>query len=299
MTSLREILLVGRFEVLRAVRTWRAMALFLLYGIAYGGASYIAVAILHALENSAAKNLGVATTDRPGALLDALVKTDMFRDIVVGLTGNEVLLEQLTTIPPLAIFGMWLGLVLIPFFAASTAAECISIDLASRALRFEALRVGRLELLLGRFAGQLTLTLGATVLGLLVTWCVGMLFMVGHTPQGLAAWLVGLAGRAWLFSVPFAGLGVACSALTTSAAWARVIAVGATGASWILYGVARWFEGGDYTLVADVALQLLPQGWMRMLWDPGFGWTPAALVLVTLGLAMVGLGHVRFSTRDL
>lgn len=293
------MILVARFEVLRAIRTWRAMALFLLYAIAYGGGSYLAVAVLHALENQVAKQLGVATTSRPGALLDALVNSSMFRDLVVGMTGNETLLEQLTTIPPLAIFGMWLGLLLIPFFAASTAAECVAIDMGSRALRFEALRTGRFELLLGRFGGQLALTAAATLLGLGVTWGVGMIFMVGHTPQGLAMWLFVLAGRAWLFSVPFAGLGVAASALTTSAAWARVMAVGATGASWIVYGIARWFEGGDYAILADVALQLLPQGWMRQLWEPGLAWTPAALVLVSLGLALVGLGHARFSTRDL
>jgi hypothetical protein len=123
--------------------------------------------------------------------------------------------------------------------------------------------------------------------------------MVGHTPWGLAQWLVLLTSRAWWFSIPFAGLGVAASALTTSSAWARVMAIGATGGSWVLYGVARYFEGGDYAIVADLTLQLLPQGWMRMLWEPGLGWLPAALVLTALGLAAAGIGHARFATRDL
>ncbi|MCB9668655.1 MAG: hypothetical protein H6736_03680 [Alphaproteobacteria bacterium] len=299
MSSLRDILLVGRFEVLRAVRTWRAMALFLLYGIAYGGASYLAVMILHALENQVAKQLMVATTTKPGALLDKLVESEMFAEIVVAATGNEALVEMVKDVPPLAIFGMWLGLLLIPFFAASSAAECIAIDMGNRALRFEALRTGRLEILLGRFVGQLALTGVATFLALGVVWSVGTLFMVGHTPFSLALWLLTLTSRAWWFSIPFAGLGVAASAITTSPAWARVMAIGATGASWIALGFARYFEGGDYGILADVMLQLLPQGWMRMLWEPGLGWLPAALVMVALGLAMAGVGHARFASRDL
>jgi hypothetical protein len=299
MTTLRDIALVARFEVLRAIRTWRAHALLLLYGIAYGGASYLFVMILHAMENSVASSLGVAKTDRPGALLDQLVESDLFGDMIAGMTGGDALLDLLTTIPPLAIFGMWLGLLLIPFFAASSAAECISIDLGSRALRFEALRTGRFELLLGRFSGQLVLSALATVIALLVVWAVGMLFMVGHTAVGLASWLLWLSSRAWLFSIPFVGIGVAASAATASPAWARVMAIGATAGTWVLYGLAAWLEGGSWSVLSDLAYQLLPQGWMQGLWEPVVGWVPSALVLTVLGLAAAGVGQARFAMRDL
>lgn len=299
MNSLRDVALVAQFEVLRAIRTWRAHALLLLYAIAYGGASYLFVAILHAMENSVAKQLGVATTTKPGALLDKLVESEMFEEMVVAMTGNDALLGLVTQIPPLALFGMWLGLLLIPFFAASSAAECISIDLGSRALRFEALRTGRFELLLGRFVGQLLLSALATLVALGVVWGVGMALMVGHTALGLATWLMVLTTRAWLFSIPFVGIGVAASALTASPAWARVMAVGLTAGTWVTFAFARYLEGGDYAIVADLALQLLPQGWMHGLWEPGFGWLSSALVLVALGLAAAGVGQARFSTRDL
>ncbi|MEZ4317108.1 MAG: hypothetical protein R3F61_06380 [Myxococcota bacterium] len=299
MTSLRDILLVARFEVLRAIRTWRAVALFLLYAIAYGGAAYVFLAILHALENQVARQLGVATTDTPGALLGPLLKSEMFQEMVLGMTGNPRLVEEVAVIPPLAIFAMWLGLLLIPFFAASASAECISIDMASRALRFEALRTGRLELVLGRFVGQLVLTAVASGVAAVVVWGMGMTMMVGNSPLQLAYWLVVLTGKAWSFSIPFAGLGVAASCLTTSPAWARVMAIGATAGSWVVYAVARYFEGGTYTIFADLTLQLLPQGWLRMLWEPGFGWLLPALVCATLGAAAVGLGFARFAARDL
>jgi len=299
MTSARDIYLVARFEVLRALRTWRAIALFLLYGIAYGGAAYVFIAILSALENQVARQLGVATTDTPGALLDKLIESDTFQEMVLGMTGNPRLVEEIATIPPLAIFAMWLGMLLIPFFAASASAECISIDLRSRALRFEALRTGRLELVLGRFGGQLVLTAVASAVAVVVVWWMGMLLMVGNSPLLLGYWLVFMTGKAWFFSVPFAGIGVAASSLTTSPAWARVMAIGATAGSWVVYGVARYFEGGRFEILADLVLQLLPQGWLRALWEPGLGWVLPALVCVILGGAAVGIGVVRFMARDL
>lgn len=299
MSSIRDIYLVARFEVLRAIRTWRALALLLLYGIGYGGASYIFVAILHGLENQVARQLGVATTDKPGALLNKLVESDMFHELILGMTGNENLVAELTRIPPLAIFAMWFGLLLIPFFAASASAECVSIDMGSRALRYEALRTGRLELVLGRFGGQLLLTVAASVVAAGVTWCVGMFSMVGNDPVLLALGVAGMTARAWFFSVPFAGIGVAASTLTTSPAWARVMAISATGGSWVLYGVASWFDDSDWAILSDIAYQLLPQGWMHILWEPWLGWMPAALVLVSMGFAAVGVGYARFSGRDL
>ena len=299
MSSLRDIYLVSRFEVLRAIRTWRALALLMLYGIGYGGGSYIFVAILHGMENQVARQLGVATTDTPGALLNGLVRSEMFQDLILGMTGNERLVEEITAVPPLAVFAMWFGLLLIPFFAASSSAECISIDMGSRALRYEALRTGRLELVLGRFVGQLTLTGMASLVAVCVTWVIGMWAMVGNPAVGLATALVLMTFKAWCFSVPFAGFGVAASTMTTSAAWARVLAIGGTAGSWVLYGVANYFSDSDYSLLADIGFQLLPQGWMHLLWEPGLGWLPAAMVCIVMGIAAIGIGYARFQGRDL
>lgn len=299
MTALRDLYLVARFEVRRALRTWRALALFLLYAIAYGGAAYLFVGLIGLMENSVAKTLRVAQTDTPGALMDQLIASENFQSAVLDMTGNERLVEELTTIPPLALFAMWLGMLLIPFFAASASAECISIDLRSRALRFEVLRTGRIELVFGRFLGQLTLTAMASFVAVVVTWAVGMAFMVGNDPVWLLIWLSIMTTKAWAFSVPFAGLGTAASVFTASPAWARVLAIGGTAGSWVLYGFARYFEGGKFWILADLALQLLPQGWMRTLWEPGLGWLMPAMVCITLGFAAVTVSLVRFTTRDL
>lgn len=299
---MRDALLVARFEVFRAVRTWRALALLVLYGVAAGGAAWLFTRFVGLMENTLADQLGVAKTEVPGATLHRLVESDLWRDVVLGMVGSEHLVDYLARVPPLAMFDLWFGFLLIPFFAASAAAECLAIDVSSRAIRYEALRTGRLELVAGRFLGQAALTGLATAVSVGVVWGVGLGFMVGHQPLELLGWLAWFAPRAWVFGLPFVAVGVAASQLTASAAWARVMAVGGTAGTWIAYGLASWArEDGEaiWPTVGDLALQLLPQGWLRGLWEPGFGWLASGLSCGALAVVIVAGGFLRFSRRDL
>lgn len=298
MTSLRDILLVSRFEVLRAIRTWRALALIMLYLVASAGGAWIFVQLLGEMENSIATAMGVPTTDTPGTMLAELMASDSYHRLVSAFTGSEAMADQLVSVPPLAMWHMWLGLLLVPFFAASASAESISIDLSSRALRYEALRTGRLELVLGRAMGQVILTGMATIVSIIAVWFVGMWFMVGNSPVGLAWALMSLSLRAWIFGLPFVGIGICCSQLTASSAWARVLAIGGTAGTWIGFGFMRWVETTWAAPVADAMLQVLPQGWMRGLWGSP-DWMLSSLVCLALAGAAGSLGYLRFAGRDL
>lgn len=297
MTSLRDIALVARFEVLRALRTWRALALFVLYAVATCGAAYIFVQIVGLMENSLARQLGVPETRVPGAMLQELVASDSFRSMIEAMAGSEAA-DEIIGIPVLAIFNLWLGFVLIPFFAASASAESIAIDAGSRALRFEVLRTGRIELVLGRYVGQLVLTGMATLVSVAGVFAVGMLAMRGNHAIPLGFWLTWLSVRTWAFGMPFVGLGLATSQITSSSAWARVLAVGLTAGTWLLYGALRAVEGTSWGWLADFAFQILPQGWMQLLWAPT-GWILGALVCAALGLVATLCGYVHFARRDL
>lgn len=291
---------VARFEVFRAIRTWRAVALLVLYAVASGGSAWLFTKFVGLLENTVADQLGVARTVTPGAMLGQLVTSDTWHEVLEAMTGSPELVDVLVAVPPLALFHLWFGFLIVPFFAASSSAECIAIDVQSRAIRYEAQRTGRLELVLGRFAGQLALTAAAAAMSSVVVWGVGLTFMVGNPPLGLAGWLALYAPRAWLFGVPFVAIGVAASQLTSSPAWARVLAIGGTALTWVLFGVARWVEEETaYGVLSDIALQLLPQGWLRGLWEPAFGWLASAVVCLALGAAILTAGYLRFSRRDL
>jgi hypothetical protein len=296
---LRDALLVARFEILRAVRTWRALALFVVYAVAAAGATWMFAAFVGVMENNVAYQLGVMPTETPGAMLDQLVESDSWRDVVKEIVGSEHLVEHVLRVPPLAMFDLWFSFLVVPFFAASAAAECIAIDVRSRAIRYEAARTGRLELAFGRFLGQVALTAIATVLAAVVVWVTAWFTMVVADPLLLLGWLLSFVPRSLAFALPFVGMGVAASQLTASPAWARVIAFAGIASSWVVYGFARSSGTEWWAPLADVALQVLPQGWLRGLWEPGAAWLLAAGACAALTLTILTAGHLRFATRDL
>ena len=293
-------LLVARFEVFRAIRTWRAIALLLLYAVTTAGAAYLFAQAVLLAEINLATQLGVAATEVPGGMMNDLVKSEGYASVVSAMVGDETLAAQLRAVPLVALFHLWLGLLLVPFFAASASAESIAIDMNSRALRFEALRTGRMEIVFGRFLGQLAITGAASATSGLVMWAAIVGWMAVDDRLALLGWLGWYSVRTWFFAVPFVGFGVACSQWTTSAAWARVLAIGGTAGSWVGYLVLRWMEHeGHLPWATDLLLQLLPQGWIRGLWEPGTGWILSCAATAGLGIAALMLGFVRFARRDL
>lgn len=299
LRSVVDTLLVARFEVLRAIRTWRALALVLVYLLASAGGAYLFVEGLAVAESRLAEQLGVPATRWPGPMLDRLRESDEMLRMLTSLVGDEGLVRELVHWPFLAIFQLWQGFLLVPFLAAAAAAEALALDVGTRAIRYEALRTGRAELVAGRFLGQVGLTVFATLVALAGVWAVGMTFMTGQDPLVLAWGLLVLGLRAVPFAVPFVGLGVACSSLTSSPAWARVLALAATAGTWGLYGGLVWAERPRWPWIADALLPLLPQTWMGGLWEPGADAFVSAVTCVALGLITAGVGTLRFARRDL
>lgn len=295
--TLRDVLLVARFELLRAMRTRRALAFSLLYLVAAVGAAYVFIQVVGGLENTVAAELGVPRTRTPGTLTHELVKKESFQRGMAEITASETVGELVQRVPLLAIVHLFFSLLALPFFAATLAAESIAADVASRALRFELLRTGRLELVLGRFLGQLALTGLACLVAAVGVQAAGAMWMHGFSHASLAVWLCAYSVRAWAYVVPFVGVGMAFSQLTDSPGWARAGAIVTTAGSWILCGVFVALRDTRWGLVSDVGFQLLPQAWLTLFWEPG--WPVAALVCGVMGLCVTLLGAFRFLRRDL
>lgn len=296
---LRDATLVARFELLRAVRTWRALALALVYVIANLGGAWLFTRALLSVERNVARNLAVAPSSRPGVMIDELRRSEELVEMLGFFAGDPETAARLVDQPLLALFQLWLGLLLLPFLGATTAAEAVADDVGSRAIRFEALRTGRAELALGRFAGQVVLTTGATALALAATWILGMVTMAGQDPAALAAGLASWGARAALIAFPFVGMGMMCSQWTASSTWARVLALGLTAGSWVVYGIVGLAQNAPWTVLADVVTPLLPQTWIAGVWAGGSDLAVSAGACLGLGLGAVGLGFLRFGTRDL
>jgi hypothetical protein len=264
--------------------------------VASAGGAWLFVEAIGELETTLAETLGVPPTEQVGAMLDQVRESDSFRRVIAEMIGSEDV-EPVLRYPVLAIFHLWLGIVLVPFVGAAAASESLSGDLATRAIRFEAVRTGRLELVTGRFLGQALLTGAASLVGTVGAWGVGVLYLYGTDPVELAASLVWLSIRAWAYSLAYVGMGVGISQWTANPNLARVMAIVGVAATWPLWGQFRFDTEGIPSVLADIVLQVLPQNWMPVLWTPE--WPVTALVCVALGYAWVGIGYLRFARRDL
>lgn len=297
--SLRDTALVARMELSRSIRTWRALALVLVLVLAVVGADLLFVGVLKSMENALAVQLGVPPTDRPGAMLGQLLENGTLREMLSDMVGDPATARAVLDQPVMALFHFWICLLLCPFFAATSAAECVSVDLASRAIRYEVVRTGRLEVVMGRFLGQVLLTLVACGVAVAGTWIVGVTRMVGQEPLALLLSILAYTPRVMAWTVPFIGMGVAASQLTTSPAWARVLSLGASAGTWMAWGLALAHVDRSWGWACDILLLALPQGWMLDLWRPDGRWLFTALVCGAMGLAAVGAGFLRFARRDL
>ncbi len=300
LTSLRDTLLVARFELLRNLRTWRAIALCLLYLASTAGGTYIFTRALLGMEHALADVLEVPRTKKPGAMIGVMQERgDIEQMLEEMLPGDDAVVERVLGWPLLTMFHLWLAVILMPFLAATTAAECVAVDLHNRAIRFEAFRTGRLELVTGRFLGQLLLLAAASLLAVAGTWVVGMLAMTGNDPLQLLWTLLVVTPLVWALAVPFAGIGVAFSQVTSSPNVARVLALGTVVASWILLGLSYDYDDGKLGWLWDGLRLLTPQEWAWKLWYPWPQWGLGLAVLLLLGLAYAVATTPLFRRRDL
>lgn len=300
LTSLRDTLLVARYELLRNLRTWRAIALCALYLTATAGGAYIFTRGLLAMETAAAEVLMVPATEKPGAMTDKLIERGDIEELVGEMVSDDSdVIERLMRWPLLTWFHVWLAMLLIPFVAVTTAAECIAVDMRSRAMRYECVRTGRLEFVFGRMLGQVLLMAAASLLSVTGTWVVGMTAMVGNDPLELAASLLVVTPLVVGLTLPFIGVGVAFSQVTSSPNVARVLGLITTVGSWMVWGLAHQLEDGWAWWFWSPLQYALPHEWMWKLWQPFPEWGIAVAVLALLGMTFAAVGFPLFHRRDL
>jgi hypothetical protein len=198
----------------------------------------------------------------------------------------------------LAIWQLGFGMGMLPLAAAAASSECIAIDVGSRTIRYEALRTGRVEIIAGRFLGQIALMALAISVSLVGAWGFGLAMMNGHTASELALGMAWVFPRLVVWAVPFIGLGVFASQLTASAAWARAIAILLLGATYAASGAVGAVDA-PWDVLADAVAPLLPQTWALGLFRPSVAWLPDALACLAIGAGFAGSGAPRFLRRDL
>lgn len=298
LKSLRDVALVARWWLARAVRTRSAAALVIIYTLLEAGGAYMFTQILLAMERTVARTLHVPETSKPGAMLDVLRERGELTELLEGMIGDPAAVEWALQLPVLSTFTFWMALGAVPFLACAAGAEAISPDIGDRSLRYELVRTGRLELVTGRFVGQAMLVALGLAVGAVGVWIVAMTGMVEQPPVQQATSLMLFAPRLWVWSLPWLGLGIACSQLSGTVNFTRTLALGGTVGAMTLYVTVKWLAGDFWPILGDLLLPMMPHTYSMGLWGPGLGWLGEALILAALGLVAALSTYPLFARRN-
>lgn len=300
MRRLRDAALVAGFDLGESLRSWRVIALLVLYvGSAVASAGGF-VAMLSELENTLAEQLRVSATDKPGALTEALMASEQLHQALSELTGDPSLVDSLVKIPLIALVYAWSALTFVPLLVTLTACEVIASDVSSGACRYSLVRTDRLTWALGRGLGQAVLLALGILCGALGAWVVGLLYLQGFAPADTAWWLLRLGGRAWVNGLPYLGLALGVSLVTKSTMSARALALVLLVAIGALdtFLASDWAREHGPTLV-DTVRQVMPGAHTMALWRPDLlERLPSMVMQLALGCAYFGLGFAVFARRD-
>jgi ABC-type transport system involved in multi-copper enzyme maturation permease subunit len=292
---------VAVYELGEAVRTRLFQLVLLLYVGGIAGSTWFFVKLLQGAEESAASTLGVPGTERPGAMMGTFLQNAELIAFVGRFAGPAANVSELLKEPLLGLFIGMVSMALLPAVLTFSASGSIAAEVKSRSIRYLLCRTGRLQIGLGKLAGQLLIALVATALGGAVCWGMGMTLMIGNPPTDLALSLLERSARASIWALPFAGLGLAASQWIPSPNGARVVA-GSVIFAMPLAAFWLHLKSGTDLLgrLADLAGMFIATTAWTDFWstDPSV-FAAAAVRSVVLAVVYYSLGHVIFARRNL
>jgi len=211
----------------------------------------------------------VGTTRKPGALVAELAHNGQLTRLLEDWVGDDRAARALLTQPPLAIVASVAAMFLLPAVFLFTCPGSIASEVSTRSIRYLACRTDRLAIGLGKLVGQLAVGGVAALMGVALTLVLGEVWMIEVPLVASLLTLVRYAASALAFAMPYAALGIACSALVSNANGARAVAFAITIASFVLhsYLASEWL-GDAPNVVAEVVRLFLPHDAFFAYWSP-------------------------------
>jgi ABC-type transport system involved in multi-copper enzyme maturation permease subunit len=162
------------------------------------------------------------------------------------------------------------------------------------------LRTGRVEYVTGKALGQ------ALLIALVVLLSAGMCMAVAEWK--LADFEFWPTARAMLlfwpravgYCVPFVGVAILCSMLSSSTMSARAFSLIGMMALWAVHELADFYSDTPLAGFFNALDHLDPYFYQMRLWEPGYATVgPALAILAGLGVLYVAIGLVFYVRRDL
>lgn len=302
----RDIALVARFELGEALRSRLLVVMILLFvgGGVLGAWGY--TRLISTLEEKTAQMMGAPEAKRPGGTIKRLRDSRNYRDVLMVFLRDEAKADYYAALPPIVVFFGWASFMFTPWLILFTSAETIASEVASRSIRFSVMRTGRLELALGKMAGQALIIAGVTALSAVAFYLVAWGRLDGFEHRETALGLLSYWPRVMLYSLPFLAWALLASMVSSSVNVARIVSLGGGVVLGMLSGLADgakgfgWREGPVGDAVWLAVRFIVPFGHYEGLSYPPGGGLPADLALcLTLTVLYFGVGFLVLRKRDL
>lgn len=277
---------IARFDLGVALRTKRALAAAILYGLA----AMATGAVLIWIETEVRQQLGKLPAAAGAGLhvgADGLKGVKSLEEVLAFLAGDHAELARHLLQIPLVVTGFfWVTLTFLPFLVALTSFDLVNGELRQRSIRFLLLRCSRGTVLAGKVLAHMALFLVVTVVSNAALFGYAWWQLPDFETGAALLWLA----RFWGYTVVFGFCYVSLAA-----------------------AVSAWIEGGGLSLVALIGLLiglgvlsfhdtlgvLSPSAWKGGLWSPSMADVGMSLAaFVGFGVAFLALAWLRLARRD-
>jgi len=299
MKSLFRVWQVALAECAGAVRSRRVLVTLALYLVMSVFCMMWTITALGKMETELCKMLQLPETEKAGVVSVTLWKSAPFQTMIRSGLKNDLVYNDIIGRHPVELMYAWFAFLCAPLLAMLVAGNRISDDLKSGAVRYDLVRVTRLEWTLGKYFGQVLMAFLAICVSAIGAWLVAVFRLSGVGMFELLPAMFDWGFRAGLYSLAWLGLALGVSHVTRSGSRASVIGLVAIAicASWP--GLLQ-FLSGRWNLPWLVNFDaLVPSSSMLSLWRRSFApLFTGGMHLFTLGLTYLMLGHAVFRRRD-
>lgn len=281
---LREVWTVARFDLGTGIRTKRALAAVLLYGL---GAIALGVALVRIESRVADKIPLVQALSEVNVNVEGGDATTLVDMLSFFVDGDRDIARHLLQIPVFVSGFFWVTLAFLPFLIALVSHDVVNAEVRNRSARYVLLRCSRGALLAGKLLSHELLFLGVTVLSNLVLFAYAWVQLPTFDPGLSALYLA----RFWALTIGFGFCYLSLTALVSSLVDSGGLSVVTLLVVLIAFAILS---------VSDSVGFLSPSSWKTGLWSPRVLDVLASLaVFLAFGTVFLAGAWVRVARRDL